>query len=425
MFIAAGLVALIVLLIGGYAGHWAWTGFSDNDTLWDWLDLLLLPIVIAGLPLWLAHGDFMDRRVRVALICVVVGFVALVVLGYAVPWKWTGFPGNKLWDWLVLILLPVVVATIRLWPEVRRRFSPRHAVGFTALVSALVALVLVGYLKPWTWTGFTGNTLWDWIQLLAVPLLVPTVVVPAALEYMRTGVEDREIEAGVKTPESSPQPAQPSGPAPERARATVVAVSAGVALLVGGVVGAIAFSGKSSSSSSAPRTTAAAPAAPCTGTAGTTLTGDADGRVIRIGQTYYACPTGHKPIVLAKGTKGSAPGHFAVSPTRVAFVNDSCPTGPSSCTAQVKVARISDGHVFNPQNLKGAHAAALALTPGGGIALMLTNPRKLLLIQGGQARTAASGPGLDTTSLAQAGSSVYWRAAGQAGSAQLGGGASG
>jgi hypothetical protein len=209
IFVAAGLVALVVLLIGGYVAHWAWTGFSDNDTLWDWLQLLLLPAIIAGLPLWLAHGDFMERRTRVLAACVVVAFVALVVLGYAIPWNWTGFPGNKLWDWVGLILLPLVVASIRLWPEIRRRFAPRHAVAFTALVSALVALVLVGYLRPWTWTGFTGNTLWDWIQLLAVPLLVPTVVVPAAVAYMAVGVEERELEAGVKTVEPESRAARP------------------------------------------------------------------------------------------------------------------------------------------------------------------------------------------------------------------------
>ena len=78
IFVAAGLIALIVLLIGGYGAHWAWTGFSDNDTLWDWLQLLLLPIIIAGLPLWLAHGDFMERRVRVLAIGLLVTFVALV-----------------------------------------------------------------------------------------------------------------------------------------------------------------------------------------------------------------------------------------------------------------------------------------------------------------------------------------------------------
>jgi hypothetical protein len=253
------------------------------------------------------------------------------------------------------------------------------------------------------------------------------VVVPVAIGYMAAGVEERELEAGVKTVEPESRAARPPRPAAP-ARAAIVAASAGVALLVGGVVGALAFgndSSSSTSSTSSQRTTAAAPSAPCAGSAGTTLIGNGDGRVVRIGQTYYACPTGHKPIVIATGRKGSAPGYFALSPSRVAFVNESCKGGPSTCAAQVKVARVSDGHVFNPQTLPRAHASALALTPAGGIALMLRNPTKLLLIQSGQVRTAAQGPGLDANSLAQAGATVYWRMNGQTDSAQLGGGASG
>ena len=30
----------------------------------------------------------------------------------------------------------------------------------------------------WRWTGFTGNTAWDWLHLLLLPLLVPAVIVP-------------------------------------------------------------------------------------------------------------------------------------------------------------------------------------------------------------------------------------------------------
>ncbi len=35
--------------------------------------------------------------------------------------------------------------------------------------------------SPWAWTGFTGNTLWDWLHLLLLPLLLPVVVVPALI----------------------------------------------------------------------------------------------------------------------------------------------------------------------------------------------------------------------------------------------------
>jgi hypothetical protein len=66
-------------------------------------------------------------------------FVLVVVLGYAVPWGWTGFTGNTLWDWFGLLFLPLS-------------------------------------LGKWRWTGFTGNTLWDWMNLSPLPLLLPTVI---------------------------------------------------------------------------------------------------------------------------------------------------------------------------------------------------------------------------------------------------------
>jgi hypothetical protein len=34
------------LVVGGYAFNWRWTGFKANDTLWDWLKLLLVPTVL-------------------------------------------------------------------------------------------------------------------------------------------------------------------------------------------------------------------------------------------------------------------------------------------------------------------------------------------------------------------------------------------
>ena len=42
---ALGIV-LIVGIIGGYLFHWSWTGVT-NKTLWDWLQLLIIPAVLA------------------------------------------------------------------------------------------------------------------------------------------------------------------------------------------------------------------------------------------------------------------------------------------------------------------------------------------------------------------------------------------
>lgn len=44
---------------------------------------------------------------------------------------------------------------------------------------AFVGFVTAAYLAGWSWTGFRGNTLWDWLHLLLHPLLVPAIAVPA------------------------------------------------------------------------------------------------------------------------------------------------------------------------------------------------------------------------------------------------------
>jgi hypothetical protein len=45
--------------------------------------------------------------------------------------------------------------------------------------------VISGYLVPLRWTGFTGNTAWDWIKLLLVLALGPTELLPFVTDAMR------------------------------------------------------------------------------------------------------------------------------------------------------------------------------------------------------------------------------------------------
>ena len=51
LFVAT-VVIIVVLEIGTYAFNWTWTGFKENGTLWDWLSLLLVPIIVVVLPIW-------------------------------------------------------------------------------------------------------------------------------------------------------------------------------------------------------------------------------------------------------------------------------------------------------------------------------------------------------------------------------------
>ena len=58
-------LGMIIFLIGGYRYKWSWTGFSNyahpknekesfqrGKTLWDWMQLLIIPVVLAGIALW-------------------------------------------------------------------------------------------------------------------------------------------------------------------------------------------------------------------------------------------------------------------------------------------------------------------------------------------------------------------------------------
>jgi hypothetical protein len=122
LFIA--MLFLLIAAVGGYAFHWTWTGFQGN-TLWDWLKLLLIPVAVAT-----AKLSFKDHpRLWIALASVVMLCLAvLAVGGYFFHWTWTGFQGNTLWDWLVLLLIPVgLLATKLAYNDYQRRKKATQA----------------------------------------------------------------------------------------------------------------------------------------------------------------------------------------------------------------------------------------------------------------------------------------------------------
>jgi uncharacterized protein YjbI with pentapeptide repeats len=63
LFLAGVGLALIVLIALAYRHGWRWTGFADK-TLWDWLQLLVIPIALAALAFLLndAQSDREQRR---------------------------------------------------------------------------------------------------------------------------------------------------------------------------------------------------------------------------------------------------------------------------------------------------------------------------------------------------------------------------
>lgn len=178
--LAALAVVFALLAIGGYGMGWRWTGLSRSVTLWDWLQMLALPVALGLAPVLLRHRRRLTRRHHTMLATVLALFAALVLLGYLMPWGWTGFTGNTLWDWLELALLPLVVGTASLWAEQPSQSGRLRLLGLVGLV-LFAGLVLAGYLVPWSWTGFRGNTAWDWVKLLLLPILVPLVLIPVVV----------------------------------------------------------------------------------------------------------------------------------------------------------------------------------------------------------------------------------------------------
>ena len=192
--IGSALIVFVVTLFGGYKGHWSWTGYSGNDTLWDWLKLLLLPLVLASAPIWMKKGSEMHRTRRLLLQLALILLIVLIVLGYGFNQTWTGFSDNKLWDWFELLLLPLSLAGIRVWRKLDREFKRRHMVAIGVVLAAFVLFVVGGYTLKWSWTGFHGNTLWDWIQLVLAPLLFPLIVVPATVAWMSAEIKDEAAD---------------------------------------------------------------------------------------------------------------------------------------------------------------------------------------------------------------------------------------
>ncbi|HEY6538273.1 MAG TPA: hypothetical protein VI138_04440 [Candidatus Dormibacteraeota bacterium] len=210
--LGAGLAGLAVTITGGYGLGWRWTGFQANGNLWDWLHLLLLPIVLSGLPIWIKTHRTDRRRWRLALGSAGLGLLILIAGGSGLGWSWTGFQGNRLWDWLHLLVLPIVVGLSPLWLA-RHRGRGLGPLGVALLTLGGIALAVAlagGYGLGWTWTGFQGNRLWDWIELLLVPVLVPVV-----FSWLSLQLADRVVAgtAGTGAPPSAGPPPTHEAPA--------------------------------------------------------------------------------------------------------------------------------------------------------------------------------------------------------------------
>lgn len=126
--LVAAVIILVILEIGTYAFNWNWTGFRNNDTVWDYLQLLLLPIALAIVPIWFMAEEAQRRvwleQLRWAIVVPVAALIILFIGTYAFNWTWTGFRDHgRLWDWLSILLVPVIVAVLPIWYSSRQSAS--------------------------------------------------------------------------------------------------------------------------------------------------------------------------------------------------------------------------------------------------------------------------------------------------------------
>src|SRR5438270_5374799 len=57
-----------------------------------------------------------------------------------------------------------------LWWRIHRRLLIISMI--TVLGLGTMAFIFVGYWFGWTWTGFLNKSLWDWMQLLIIPIVL-------------------------------------------------------------------------------------------------------------------------------------------------------------------------------------------------------------------------------------------------------------
>jgi Pentapeptide repeats (8 copies) len=136
----------------------------------------------AVLPPQKHHIHTLKRRTVLLVVTLValMAFVPFAVMSYIFVWTWTGFPANgTLWDWLTLFILPTALGVGTIWFTTQPRWHVGWTVALVVVLAVFMVLVWGGYFSAWAWTGFSvkekGDTLWNWIQLLLVPLIVLAV----------------------------------------------------------------------------------------------------------------------------------------------------------------------------------------------------------------------------------------------------------
>lgn len=171
--VAAAAIVGAIAVLAVHGRQWRWTGFDGNTSLWSWLQTFAQPLAFASLTVRLLTSSRGWEAWRRAGAVTGATLAVIIVASYTLDWTWTGFAGKQLWDWLHLMLFPVVVVLLPDWVRRGEPFGTRQAVISAVALVGFAVLLVGGYRWGWTWTGFTGNTFRDWLDLMIAPFLLP------------------------------------------------------------------------------------------------------------------------------------------------------------------------------------------------------------------------------------------------------------
>ena len=172
LFVMLAALVVITAALATFGRSWSWTGFSGNENVWEWLQLLAQPVALTFVLVEMLAPPS-PRRLAIGLGAAAAVLAVLLVGGYALHWQWTGFDEYRLWDWLHLLVLPVMLVLLPVWLKAGAQIGRTTQWILAAIVVALAAAFFGGYALHWAWTGCAGKTFRDWLSLLIAPFGLP------------------------------------------------------------------------------------------------------------------------------------------------------------------------------------------------------------------------------------------------------------
>ncbi len=70
------------------------------------------------------------------------------------------------------------------------RIHPLWAIGIALAAIVIIVLAIGGYFLGWNWTGFKGNTFWDWMSLLITPVTIAVVSILFSVQQSRQSMAE-------------------------------------------------------------------------------------------------------------------------------------------------------------------------------------------------------------------------------------------